>query len=230
MKKIIATLLLTTFSAHADMNDEPLLFSFAAEELEYRRGTGDGVVTWDAKAWLGTTRDRVFLRSEGEADSDEIEELETTLVWSHAVSPFWNLNLGWRGDWQPERRRNWFAAEMEGLAPGFIETRLSVLAGSRGRWAARLELETEWKLSRTWELKPSLEMDWRDEADPANGLGDGLTETELGLRLHYKIRPDLSPYLGYSVTRLSGETARNARVAGQRGRKREVVAGLSFWF
>ena len=137
------------------MNDEPLLLSFAAEEFEYRRGTGEGVVTWDVEAWAGTTRDRLVVRSEGEAESDETEKFETTLVWSRAVTAFWNVNLGWRGDWQPERRRNWFAAELEGLAPGFIETRFSLLAGSRGRWGSRLELETEWTLSRTLELVPS---------------------------------------------------------------------------
>ena len=230
--KYLATMLLLLVipTAQADMNDEPWLYSVAAEELEYRRGTGDGVVVWDAKAWMGMTRDRFFLRSEGEADSDEIEELETTLVWSRAVSAFWNVNLGWRGDWQPERRRNWVAAELEGLAPGFVETRLSLLAGSSGRWGARFELATEWRLTQTLELVPSVEADWRAEADPLNGLGDGLTELELGVRLHYKVRPDFSPYLGYVLTALSGETADIARAAGQQRRSREAVAGLSFWF
>jgi len=222
--------MLATAGVHADMNDEPWLVSFAAEEFEYRRGTGEGVITWDAEAWMGTTRDRFFLRTEGEADSDEIEKLETTLVWSRAVSAFWNMNLGWRGDWQPEQRRSWLAAELEGLAPGFVETRFSVLAGSSGRWGARLELETEWKLNPRWELVPSLEADWRDEADPVNGLGDGLTEVEAGLRLHYVVRPDFMPYVGYSLTTLSGRTADIAQAAGQQRRKSEVVAGLSFWF
>ena len=54
MKRFLTTLFLFAVTgAHADMNDEPLLISFAAEEFEYRRGTGEGVVTWDVEAWAG---------------------------------------------------------------------------------------------------------------------------------------------------------------------------------
>ena len=63
-----------------------------------------------------------------------------------------------------------------------------------------------------------------------NGLGDGLTEWEAGVRLHYLVRPDLRPYVGYSLTALSGRTADIARDVGKKRRKSQVLAGLSFWF
>lgn len=230
MKKILLTLMLLPVASFADMNDEPVLFALNAHELEYRRDGGASAVAWDVAAWVGTTRDRFMLRSEGEADDDETEAFDTTAVWSRAVSPYWNVNLGWRGDWQPERRRNWAAVELEGLAPGFIETRVSLLAGSGGRWSARLLLETKWRLTQRLELVPLLESDWYREADPLNGIGAGLRGVEAGLRLKYRIRPNLKPYVGFSWTRLTGDTADLARAAGQQAGSSQVLAGVSLLF
>lgn len=229
MKQILIILLLPV-TALADMNDEPLLFSFSAHELEYARDGGDSAVAWDVEAWFGTTRDRLVVRSEGEADDNETEQFDTTAAWSRAVSPYWNVNLGWRGDWQPEQRRNWAAIELEGLAPGFIETRLSLLAGSGGRWSARLLLETEWRLTQRLELVPMLESDWYREADPVNGIGSGLKGVEAGLRLKYRIRPNIKPYAGFSWSWLSGDSADLARAAGQHVRRSQFVAGVSLLF
>ena len=230
MRATALSLLLVAGAIQADMNDEPLLFSFEAHELELRKDGGDSSVAWDAAAWFGTTRDRLVLRSEGEADDSATDAFESVLAWSRAVSPYWNLNLGWRGDWQPEQRRSWALVEFEGLAPGFVDTRFSILAGGEGRYAARLELETEWRLARRLKLAPLLEFDWYRRADLVNERGSGLTEIEAGLRLKYVIRPDLEPYIGLSWARLAGDTADQARAAGQHVRETNLIAGLSFWF
>ena len=93
---LIGSCYLLPWVATAAMNDEPLLTAVEVHQLEYRGDGGDSAVAWDVSAWFGTTRDRLVLRSEGEADDDETEELDTTVAWSRAVAPYWNVNLGWR--------------------------------------------------------------------------------------------------------------------------------------
>jgi len=230
MKKLITSLLLLPLVAFADMNDEPLLFSFNAHSFEWRTESGDDVVAWDIEAWYGTTLNRAVIRSEGEVDEDETEEFDTVFAWSRPVAPYWNVNLGMRNDWQPGKQRNWATVEMQGLAPGFVETRFSALAGSGGRYSARLKLETEWRLSQRWELVPQFETNWYSDADAANGLGSGLTDIEVALRLKYIVRPNLLPYVGVHLTRQLGDTADLARSGGGSPRAVEFLAGLSFWF
>ena len=227
---VVISSMVAASTAVAEMNDEPVLYYIKAHELEMRRTSGDNAFNWDISAWVGTTRNRLVLRTEGEAGEDETEEFETLLLYSRAVSPFWNINAGWRADWQPVARRNWATLELEGLAPGFIETRLSLLAGGQGRWGARFMLETEWYLTRYIKLIPLLETDWYNEADPLNGRGSGLASLELGARLGYAIRPDVLPYIGVAWTGLYGESRDIATAGGADARVTQLVAGISIWF
>lgn len=216
--------------ADAAMNDEPILLFVNAHQLEWRKDGAQDALVWELESWLGTTRERLAFRSEGEVNEVETDEFETILVYSRPVSAFWNINMGWRGDWQPATRRSWATVELEGLAPGFVESRFSLLAGPSGRFAARVELETEWLLSRYWELKPRAELDWYSDDDPANELASGTTALELGLRLGYRLRRDFKPYIGVEWTGLLGDTDSLARAAGRARRSTQVLAGLSFWF
>ena len=212
--------------AHAGGNDNPLLTSVKVEWLEWRE---DDELVWDAEAWIGKDRDKLWFKTEGEWTSDATEEFETQLLYHRALTPYWNLQTGWRGDWQPESRRSWFALGVSGLAPGFVETQFTTFFAD-GRAAARLKLEHKAYLSQRWLLVPLLETDWYSDTDERNEIGDGIAELELGLRLHYAIRPDLLPYVGIAYTALYGDTADFAEEEGERDRNLQVLAGLRFWF
>jgi copper resistance protein B len=217
-------------SAAAEMNDEPLLWFVGADEFEWRSGDTDHMIAWDIDAWYGTTRDRAVLRAEGEVEHGDTEEFETVIGYARAMTPYWNANIGWHADWQLSKPRHWATVEWEGLAPGFVQTRFQLLAGEGGRYSARVKLETEWFLSRSWLLEPTLKTDWYSEADRPNRLGSGWSGFDAGLRLKYRIHPRSMPYVGVQLTRLAGDTARLARANGQKARALSVVAGLSFWF
>ena len=79
-------------------------------------------------------------------------------------------------------------------------------------------------------LEPSLELDWQGEADPERGLGSGLTEAALGLRLRYEIRREAAPYLGLVHERSFGGTADSVRAAGGDPDDTRLVAGIRVWF
>jgi copper resistance protein B len=207
-------------------NDDPLLASLIVEELEWRED--DGLV-WDANAWIGKDRDKLWFKSQGERSDGTTEDFDTQVFYHRAISPYWNLRAGWRGDWQPETRRSWFAFGVAGLAPGFIDTELTAYIAD-GRSAARLEGTYDIDLTQRLVLSPKLEANWFSDADPANGRGDGFTDLEITLRLHYQIRPELMPYVGISYTALFGDTGDFAEAEGDRDRDLQVLAGLSFWF
>jgi copper resistance protein B len=228
MYKLIATLLLIVLSqpAFARGADDPLLASLNVEQLEWRE---DDVLNWDAEGWLGRDRDKLWFKTQGERSDGTTEEFETQLLYHRAISPYWNLQTGWRGDWQPESRRSWFALGVAGTAPGFIDTVFTAYLAD-GRSAARIEGTYDINLSQRFVLTPKLEANWYSDDDPVNSRGDGFSDLELGLRLHYQIRPELMPYVGISYTALFGDTGDIAEEEGDRDRDLQVLAGLSFWF
>ena len=99
MRHLFVWMVLFSLSAPATamMKDDPLLTSVKFELLEWRE---DDELVWDAEAWVGRDRDKLLLRTEGEWTSDATEEFETQLLYDRAITPFWNLQAGWRGDWQ----------------------------------------------------------------------------------------------------------------------------------
>jgi copper resistance protein B len=208
------------------MDDDPLLASLIVDQLEWREGD---TLVWDSEAWIGKDRDKLWFKSQGERSDGVTDEFETQTLYHRAISPFWNLQTGWRGDWQPEKRRSWFALGLAGLAPGFIETELTAFIAD-GRLAARLESSYEMNLSQRFILVPKLEANWYSDDEPSNERGDGVTDLEIGLRLHYQIRPELMPYVGLSYTALYGDTGDFAEASGERDRDLQALAGLSFWF
>jgi copper resistance protein B len=228
MRKIVVVLLFTLVNTVvlASGGDNPLLTMVTFEELEWREG--DELV-WDAEAWLGKDLDKLWLKTEGETSSDSTEEIELQALYNRSITPFWNLQAGWRGDFQPSTPRNWFALGMSGLLPGFVRTELTAFAGS-GRAAGRLKFRYHLFLTQRWLLVPRLEANWYSDADVANEIGDGLADLELGLRLNYRVRPDVMPYIGLSWTGLYGGTADFAEARGDRTAELQALAGLAFWF
>ena len=222
----IGVLTVNAMPVYAAGGDDPLLSSLIVEELEWRE---DDELVWDAEVWLGKDRDKLWLKSEGERADSSTEEFETQALYNRAISAFWNLRAGWRGDWQPEQRRSLFALGVAGLAPGFIKTELTAFIAD-GRSSVRLKGQYELLLTQHFKLVPKLETNWYSDADLANSRGDGFTDLELSLRLHYQVRPELMPYVGLSYTALYGDTGDYVEVEGDRDRNLQVLAGLSFWF
>jgi len=79
-------------------------------------------------------------------------------------------------------------------------------------------------------VQPRAEMNFAAQDVREDGIGSGLSEIELGLRLRYEIRREFAPYVGLSWQRKIGDTARFARRDGERVSSTSLVVGMRIWF
>lgn len=217
-------------AAHAGGNDNPVLFMLDAKEFEWRDTADGDAFVWRGEAWIGKDRDKAVLKTRGEVTSDATEEFELQLLYSRAIDRYWNLEVGWRGDLQPVEQRDWLAFGVQGLAPLFIMTEAAFFVGESGRTSARVRGAYEMLLTNRWELEPEAELNWYGRDDAVNGIGSGISNLEVGLRLRYIIRRELVPYVGVSWEKAFGDTRRFIEAEGGDASDLQLVAGLRFWF
>ncbi len=126
--------------------------------------------------------------------------------------------------------RTWAAFGIEGLAPYWFETEATIYMGQGGRTAARVAVEYEARFTQRLILQPSLEANWYGRDDQQRGIGAGLSDTEIGLRLRYEIRREFAPYLGIVWKQNFGRTADFVRARGEHVDDLQFVAGVRVWF
>jgi copper resistance protein B len=100
----------------------------------------------------------------------------------------------------------------------------------KGDLSARLEAEYDLLITQRLVLQPKAELAVAAQRVPELGVGSGLNDIELGLRLRYEFSREFAPYVGVHWERKVGETARLAREEGEQADSLWVVAGLRFWF
>jgi len=233
MKKNIL-LLLFSFTligtAHAGgMNDDPLLAKLLVDQLEIRAPGSDDQLIWDAEGWLGRDLNKLWLKSDGEYADGQIEEVELQVLYSRAVAPFWDMQIGWRRDIRPRPARDWLALGVKGLAPYYFDIDLALFVGDRDRTAARLKAGYEIMFSQRLILVPEIEVNLYGRDDPGTGIGSGLADLEAGLRLRYEIRREFAPYIGVNWLHLYGDTADYARLEGKDPDSVQFVIGIRAW-
>jgi copper resistance protein B len=212
------------------MDDDPLLTMLVVEQLEIRETDGDNPLVWDAEGWFGKDLHKLWIKTDGEYVDDRVEEMELQLLYSRAVAPYWDLQLGWRRDIRPTPERDWMAFGLKGLAPYFFDIDASLFVGESGRTAARLKAEYEVMLTQRLILAPEVELNLHGKDDSDTETGSGLSDIEAGLRLRYEVRREFAPYIGLNWTRLYGNTADFAREEGEDVDDLQMVLGVRFWF
>ncbi|MGV2865771.1 copper resistance protein B [Achromobacter sp. AGC39] len=191
---------------------------------------GQNALQWDGRFWFGTATDRLLVKSEGERENGEGSDGKVEAFWSHAVSPFWDLQLGARRDIGTGPKRNWAAIGIEGVLPYNIELETTAYVGASGRTALALKAEYDLLLTQRLIFTPELEASLYGKADPARGVGSGLAEGSLSFRLRYEVTREFAPYIGVSFDRKFGQTARYASDAGASRSQTALMAGVRFWF
>jgi copper resistance protein B len=212
-----------------DMDDTALFGMVAFDQFEWRGTDGANSLFWDGRAWLGNDYDKALLKTEGERFEGDYEG-SVELLWDHVISRWWSLQGGGAHDFGEGPSRSWATFGVQGLAPYWFEIEALAYVGEGGRTAANFSAEYEMFLTQRWVLQPKVELQLYGKDDPANGLGSGFSDAELGLRLRYEIRRELAPYLGVVWSRKFGETADLAREHGDDTDEVQFVAGLRVWF
>lgn len=197
---------------------------------EYQIRDGHDGYRWDAQAWFGDL-DRLVLKSQGEGTfHDKLDAAEVQLLYSKAIDPWWNLQLGARHDFQPTPSRTYATIAIEGLAPYLFDLNGALFLSDKGDLLGRIEGSYEERITQRLILQPRLELNLAAQDVPQNEIGSGLSDAELGLRLRYELLPKFAPYVGVSWTWKAGRTADLARAAGQDTSEANIVFGLHTWF
>ncbi|TAN02578.1 MAG: copper resistance protein B [Rhodanobacteraceae bacterium] len=214
-----------------DMHDNPPIAMLLLDQLEYVHSRdGGNAVAIDGQAWYGRNFNKLWLKFEGDGANGRLQDLRTEALWDHAVSTYWDTQVGVRHDFGIGPGRTWAAFGIEGLAPYWFETEATFYVGQDGRTAARVEFEYEALLTQRLILQPRLEANVYGKNDSQRGIGSGLSDVEAGLRLRYEIRREFAPYIGVVWRQRFGRTADFARAQGERADDLQFVAGIRLWF
>ena len=216
--------------ARADMEDDPLLLTVILDQLEMRDVGGDDVLSWDGQGWLGRDLHKIWIKTDGERTGGTTDEAELQFLYSKAIARYWDFQLVVRHDFKPSPSRSWAAIGFKGLAPYFFDIDAAAFIGESGRTALRFEAEYELLFTQRLILTPDIEINLYGQNDPDAGIGAGLSDLEAGLRLRYEIRREFAPYIGVNWSRLFGNTADFARIAGDKTSETQLVIGLRAWF
>lgn len=209
-----------------DHGADPLLAKVMIDQLE----TGETSDQLDAQLWLGKDFNKLWLKTEVERQDSAIETTELQALYSRAISPYWDLQMGWRHDQRPEPTRDWGVLGVQGLAPYFFEVEAAVFLGEQGRSAAHIKASYDLLLTQRLILSPELELNAYGQTDTATGAGAGLADSKTGLRLRYEVYRELAPYLGIEWRNDYGDTATLDRQRGETTHGHQWVLGLRAWF
>jgi copper resistance protein B len=190
----------------------------------------DQTGAYDLYGWYGRDINRIVIKSEGEGTRHKLHEARTELHWRHALTAFWNTQLGVRYDTGEAKDKGWLAAGMQGLAPYWFEIDVTAYVDDDSRAALQLEVEYELLFTQKLILQPVIEADFYSKADEERATGSGLSHIEAGLRLRYEFTRQFAPYIGVTWSKAFGGTEDYLKAVGEDTSETNAVAGVRFWF
>lgn len=210
--------------------DEHSFGSLLVEKLERVHSSSENSTNYDVQAWFGGTYNRAVLKAEGEISRGKLEDSRTELLWSRALSTFWDTQIGLRQDGGAGPGRTWMALGIQGLAPYWFEVEATAYVGPKGRTALRLGGSYDLLLTQKLILQPRAEATLYGKSDQSRGLGSGLATLSAGVRLRYEFSRQFAPYVGVEWGGRFGQTANLAQEEGSRKNDTRIVAGVRLWF
>jgi len=210
--------------------DEHRFSTVLLDRFERVWGPDENSTAIEGQFRYGTDYDRLILKSELDIARGKLQDGRTEALWGHAIAPYWDSLLGIAYDGGVGPDRGWAAIGVQGLAPYWFEVNATAYLGSGGRVALDMDASYELLLTQKLILQPSLEMSIYGKSDEARGIGSGLNNGAVGLRLRYELTRQLAPYIGVEYARTFGSTADIARNDGERVEETRLVAGVRIWF
>lgn len=201
------------------------------DRLETPLESGRDGYAWDAQGWYGGDLNKLWIKTEGKGRfGGRAEEVELQALWSRAVTPWFDAQAGVRYDFRPEPARAYLVLGLQGVMPYLFQVDAAAFVSEEGDVSARLEAEYELLITQRLILQPRAQVELSAQDVPELGVGSGVSDLELGLRLRYEVIRELAPYLGLEWERAFGETADFARAEGADTNDVFIVAGVNFRF
>jgi copper resistance protein B len=212
------------------MGDEDFLGSIIVDRLEGVNSRDDFSMTYDWQAWYGQDYNKLVVRAEGEIDQGTFKNARNEALWAHALTAYWDTQMGVRIDSGLGTDRVWGAFGVQGFAPYWIYIEATAYVGEEGRTAFRLETEYDVLITQKLILQPRVEVNFYSQSDPSRLVSSGLSNIEAGLRLRYEIKREFAPYIGIEWASAFGSAADIIQFQGKQAEETRFVAGVHFWF
>jgi len=226
---VITALTCASNQSLAGAEDDPLLTKVMVNQLEsdVRKGK---LSSWSAQGWLGHDLHKLWIKTEGERVDSDTEESELQALYSRAIAPYWDLQLGIRKDLLADSSQEWGVIGLQGLAPYYFEIDAALFVRDNGDAAFRFEAEYELMLTQKLVLTPEVEFNFYGQNSPDNKTGSGLSNIEAGIRLRYEFIREIAPYIGINWSKSFGNTADFLATSGESQSETQIVVGLRAWF
>lgn len=219
------------------VHDDKLYAQLMLDRFEYQAGEDEDAFLWDGRFWFGGDTHRLLVESEGESvvsggDGGELESFD--VQYTNRFSAYWDAKagIGYQTTFGsgPERERASAVIGIEGLAPYWFEVDANLRVSEDGDTVAEFEGEYAWLFTQKLVLRARAESSYAFDKVTEFGVGEGLNDLTLGLRLGYGIWREFAPYLGLSWRKQYGDTADLTRQAGGDTERTVAVAGIRWWF
>lgn len=216
------------------VDDEHRYSYFLADLLEYRPARDGGDFRWDGEGWYGGEYNRLWFKSDGEQSAAKAERnIDVQLLYGRFIRRYYDFQIGGHAETRTFRgasvTRGQAVVGIEGLVPYRYEIEALLFISRQGDVSGRFKYYRDYMVTQRWILQPRLETNIAAQRVEQFGIGRGLNDIELGLRLRYAIRREFAPYIGVSYERRLFGTADFARQDGANPGRLQFVAGLRIW-
>jgi copper resistance protein B len=212
--------------------DNKIYSMFLADRLEHAFDRPSGSIRFDGQSWIGGDYNRIWINTEGTRRyNGGLEDTDVQVLYGRLVAPFWDLQGGLRY-YRPEPHapsRAGAVFGVQGLAPQWFEVQAATFISHKGEVAARAEVDYDILITQRLVAQPRIETNLSFQNVPELGIGRGINDAELGVRVRYEIRREFAPYIGLAWTSKFGQTAAFARSEAERVRGLSVVIGIRVW-
>lgn len=206
-------------------------FYLSFNRMEIQSFEEEDAFVWNGQANWGGDIHKLWLKTEGHASlsGGGVDDAEVQVLYSRAISPFWNLQGGLRYDIEPDGSAHAVVA-MNGLAPYWVELDASAFLSETGDLTARIEAEYELLLTQRLILQPRIEANLAAQDIPDRETGAGLVSIDAGLRLRYEIVREFAPYIGVEWQSTFGDTRNAIKGAGGDAEEVALLFGVRTWY
>src|SRR3546814_17252646 len=141
-------------------------------------------MAWEAKAWVGSDLNRLWLRSEGERAGGSTESADVEVLYGRAIARWWDAVAGVRHDFGfgGGPSRTYAALGVIGLAPYKFDVDATAYLCDSGQVGLGAEDEYEMLFTNRLIGQWLVEADAWGNEDPEFGIGSWLNQETAGLR------------------------------------------------